>query len=122
MRERLLTAAVLLASLLCVQVSCIEDLQDFMAAQQELLRLAGPQPNAQCAALSTERLRGLNLTAKERAVLPSICWQEPAGSSWATNAPVIPSSADRGIPEDVSCRVTHWCAGHMLLWLQTQLC
>lgn len=101
-----LVTAALLAALVSVSAST-PDLSEFLAAQQELLRVAGPQPNRLCSPVSPDRQQQLNLTAKEQAVLPSICWQEPEVS---TAAPVIPSSGDRAVPEDVTCKVTTWCA------------
>ena len=102
MRAALVSLVVHLAA--CAAVTSKADLGELLAAQRELLGRA--VPNQLCSALSAERLGQLNLTAREQAVLPSICWQD----SWQSLAPVIPSSDDRAIPPDVTCTVTQWCA------------
>ena len=77
--------------------------QDEFSELQNALLVQPSAGELECDTLSPERVRDLNLTAKELAVLPSVCWNEQLVSA----RPVIPETT-RGIPEGVSCKVKKW--------------
>ena len=64
-----------------------------------------------CADTASIPIAGLNLTAEEIALLPQLCWHADEVTSFPEPARVAGVEADsRGIPPDVVCKHTQWCA------------
>lgn len=62
-----------------------------------------------CAPLDAIPIAGINLTAEEEALLPSICWQPDRVPGTITTLPQLASSELKTIPPGVTCDVVQWC-------------
>ncbi|KAK9810746.1 hypothetical protein WJX73_004650 [Symbiochloris irregularis] len=60
-----------------------------------------------CAPTPDIPIQGLNLSAAEQAVLPSICWQPDVAARDSRTR--LQATSGRGVPPGVDCKVVQWC-------------